>query len=172
MNNPWITIGIPTKDRPSSLTRLLASLHAQTYRNWDLIIVDDSLDNMLGSHGEFWLDAIQRDGHNVIVLDGAQINQAYGHNAVLWHPCTHGLIYRADDDIRLSRNFLYELVQFWTHHTKAGEDLGAVCGLFGRPKGGMIGVATKEDQCNETGRSALGQETDGTARLDRDGGSA
>lgn len=130
MKDPRITVGIPSKDRPNSLTRLLASLHAQTYPSWDLIVVDDSLDSMLSSHGEFWLDAIERSGHGVVVLNGAQINQAYGHNAVLWHPSAHEFIYRADDDIRLSRNFLYELVQFWTDREKAGEDIGAVGGLF------------------------------------------
>ena len=37
-----ITIGIPTKDRYECLAMLLWSLNEQTYKNWDLLIIDDS----------------------------------------------------------------------------------------------------------------------------------
>ena len=42
INNPKVTVIIPTKDRYSQLAQLLAALWRQTYTNFYVIIVDDS----------------------------------------------------------------------------------------------------------------------------------
>jgi glycosyltransferase involved in cell wall biosynthesis len=42
MSNPKITIVLPTHNRPVLLSEALASIGAQTYQNWEAIIVDDA----------------------------------------------------------------------------------------------------------------------------------
>jgi glycosyltransferase involved in cell wall biosynthesis len=113
------------------LRRLLASLIAQTYQEWDLIIVDDSLHDMLDEIGKGWLTAIERD-HRVIVQEGARINQAYSHNYVLWHPDARSRILRVDDDMVLDPLYIETLVQTWTDLKKqdASIQIGALSGTI------------------------------------------
>lgn len=40
--SPSITVVLPTHDRPRLLAEAIASFRAQTYGNWDLIVVDDA----------------------------------------------------------------------------------------------------------------------------------
>lgn len=126
---PPVTIGVPTKDRTEELSRLLAALHAQTYTNWDLVIVNDSVGDMLTSEGEFWLNTIAKQ-HKVTIQQGAQINQCYSHNHVLWHPDTHDLILRMDDDLAPSRDFIEQLVVAWQYLSAKGRKVGGVGGLY------------------------------------------
>jgi GT2 family glycosyltransferase len=123
-----VTIGVPTRDRPRALSRLLASLHAQTYKEWDLAIVDDSTGDMLDVAGEMMLDAIECNGHKVWVTKGVRINQAYSHNHVLWMDQPNEFIMRADDDMILFPDYLEILVTRYKHLESEGHSVGAVSG--------------------------------------------
>jgi glycosyltransferase involved in cell wall biosynthesis len=41
MTNPIISIVIPTYNRAYCLTQCIDSIYAQTFKNWELIVVDD-----------------------------------------------------------------------------------------------------------------------------------
>lgn len=124
-----VTIGIPTRDRPKSLGRLLASIHAQTFKDWDLTIVDDSSGDMLDENGEMWLEIIRRS-HVARVIPGVRINQTYAHNCVLWHSQSAPLILRLDDDINLRPDFLERLFAAWAELQKQGINVGGLGGVY------------------------------------------
>ena len=42
--SPSVTVVLPTHDRPRLLAEAIASVRAQTWENWDLIVVDDASD--------------------------------------------------------------------------------------------------------------------------------
>src|SRR5580765_5393661 len=44
-SNPLVTVVIPTYNRLALVQQAIASVIAQTYRNWELIIVDDGSDD-------------------------------------------------------------------------------------------------------------------------------
>jgi len=125
-----ITVGIPSRDRPHALARLLASLHAQTFKHFDVIIVNDSSGPLLDKAGELMLEALMVDGHKVEILEGVRINQAYAHNAVLWHPEAHEWILRIDDDMILQPDYIEMLVQGIEHLKDLKHDVGAVSGTI------------------------------------------
>lgn len=131
VDGPRVTIGVPTRNRPASLGRLLAALHAQTYRAWDLVIVNDGPeDGFVDELGQFWLDAIVNDGHGFELIPGARINQTYAHNTVLWREDENELVLRIDDDIFPHQDFLEILVQSWTDLESDGHRVGALGGVY------------------------------------------
>jgi glycosyltransferase involved in cell wall biosynthesis len=125
-----ITIGIPTRDRPRSLERLLAALHMQSYQHWDLVIVNDSAEDMLYAEGQFWLQSIADNGHAVDIVPGVRINQTYAHNHVLWRADAHPLILRMDDDLFPQADFIEVLVQIWTGLVEDGVDVAGLGGVY------------------------------------------
>lgn len=130
MKSKRLTIGVPTRDRPKSLGRLLASLSAQTFQDFDLVIVDDSRGDMLDRAGELWLEALERGDRRVEIVEGVRINQTYAHNAVLWSRDANELIFRMDDDVSLQPDFLEKLVQTWTELEAKGHNIGAMGGVY------------------------------------------
>ena len=125
-----ITVGIPTRDRPQALARLLASLSSQTYLDFDLMIVNDSSGPMLDKAGEMMLDAIRSSGHKVSVVEGVRINQAYSHNHVLWSMESHDWILRVDDDMILSPDYIERLVDGYNAMSGGTVELGAFSGTI------------------------------------------
>lgn len=155
MEDLKLTIGIPTKDRPVELARLLAALHAQTFQNWDLVIVDDSVESMLDAAGEFWLEALKH-GHRIKIVEGVMINQCYSHNRVLWSPNTERLILRMDDDHIPNRDFIEQLVRAWHELAQAGEPMGAVAGIYfddRQPRAKIPPIPTELHYSTQVGRS-------------------
>ena len=125
-----VTIGIPTKNRQASLSRLLASLHGQSFRDWDLVIINDGVGEAVDKVGSWWLDKLVESDRPVRIIRGARINQAYSHNWVLWSRASEDLILRLDDDVVLSPDYLKILVQNWTRLVGQGVNVGAISGIF------------------------------------------
>lgn len=125
-----ITIGIPTKSRQKSLARLLASLHGQSFRDFDLVIINDGVSDAVDKVGLWWLEKLVAEGRSVRVIHGARINQAYSHNWVLWSRASNDLILRLDDDVVLSQDYIKILVQNWTALEESGVNVGALSGIF------------------------------------------
>src|SRR5690348_7271137 len=54
---PYITIVVPTRNRSSLLTRLLASLSDLAYSEWEVIVVDDGSVDTTASTAKHFRDA-------------------------------------------------------------------------------------------------------------------
>lgn len=61
---PQVTVVLPTRDRAPFLKRAIQGVFAQTFRDWELVIVDDASTNdtvdVVGSFGDPRLRVIQR----------------------------------------------------------------------------------------------------------------
>jgi glycosyltransferase involved in cell wall biosynthesis len=105
-----VLIGVPTKDRTPYLKKLIASLRGQTFKDWDLMIVDDSCIENPNRDGELLatLDQLYVEGHLWHLIRGAGQNQAVAHNRVLACALEQGyrLVMRLDDDITLESSHL------------------------------------------------------------------
>lgn len=97
---PRVMVGIPTKDRYDQLAMLLWGLLQQTYKDFDLIIVDDSEDRKDIRELPVFkhiLNRLQNEGHKWEVIFGQKKGPHYCHQMVL-EKTTNPLVYRIDDD--------------------------------------------------------------------------
>lgn len=126
-----VEVGIITCDRWEHLSALLSSLIYQTYENWDLTIVDDSLERKDLRYdpcfsGLFKL--IEEKGHSWRVLFGPHKGSHFCHQIVL-ESSRHPLTFRLDDDHLLEPPFLKRLVDPFED-----ENVGATGGIGLLPK--------------------------------------
>ena len=124
-----LTVSIPTRDRPLALARLLASLHAQVFQEFDVVIVNDSSGPMLLGPGEVMLEGIKQH-HSVTIVEGVRINQAYSHNHTLWSRDSSEWILRVDDDMVLGPYYIGRLVRAVRDLRINGHNVGAVSGTI------------------------------------------
>lgn len=76
--SPLVSVILPVHNREGSVARALASVHAQTYRHWELIVVDDgSTDDTRG--------AVGRSGVPVTLLTQARAGAYAARNLGLRH---------------------------------------------------------------------------------------
>jgi glycosyltransferase involved in cell wall biosynthesis/SAM-dependent methyltransferase len=105
-----VLVGIPTKDRPESLRMLLESLVGQTFKDFDVAIVDDSRFADLPNDGKLneVLADLYRGGHSWFAFRGPAQNQAVAHNNIMKFAVERGykLVFRVDDDIVLKADHL------------------------------------------------------------------
>jgi hypothetical protein len=104
-----IAVAIPTKNRPSYLVALLASLVHQTFGNW-LLVVNDQSDVPIEEHAAVCdlLTLIKSLGHSVrtIRTDTGWDRHQRAMEAV---PPDVELIVRVDDDVMLTPRFLADI---------------------------------------------------------------
>ncbi len=109
-NDSRILIDIPTKDRAYSLARLLFTIKNQTFKNFDIIIGDDTTKGFIFDSQEFMheMQDLEKMGVRFNIAPGHGRNQAFAHNRALQHAITNGypLVFRVDDDIALDPNHL------------------------------------------------------------------
>ena len=110
-------IHISSKDRAGEVGFLLTSLMAQTYKDWDLVILDDgSKDPLQGFYFiQYLVNRIKYEGHDVNVLRN---NEASGvsmarQKLVDWHLANSKCEYilRLDDDIILQPDYIEQLAK-------------------------------------------------------------
>lgn len=101
-----LLVGIPTKDRRVSLTRLMKSLKEQTTDRFDIMIVDDSRYDHINEDPDLLkeIDELSKRGIGTWMIRGKEINQAVAHSQIMDHAVTKGykLVYRVDDDLTLN----------------------------------------------------------------------
>jgi GT2 family glycosyltransferase len=130
-----VEISICTKDRASELYALLVSLRTQTYREWDLVIVDSSQPYPLVNAYKFIGDIITRiktEGHAVkYIVDVPPMGVCKARNRAVKEGFGHQIIVRIDDDSVLEPDYIARLIKLMEP-----EDVGAVGGcvpVFGAP---------------------------------------
>ena len=130
-----VLVEIPTKDRLDYLEKLLKSLEAQTFMDWDLLVIDDSkVDNLPAHKGiENIVNKLHSVGHSWFFVRGVGQNQAAAHNRALDYAIAHGykLVFRVDDDITLEPDFLGKLFEEFVKDQEC--KYAAVGGIFLNP---------------------------------------
>src|SRR6185295_5433970 len=104
-----IAVAIPTKNRPTYLSALLASLVAQSFQNWELII-NDSSDPPVQEQGAIrdLLTLITSLGHPVQIIRSETGWDRHQHPMEAAPPEIE-LIVRVDDDVLLTPRFLEDV---------------------------------------------------------------
>lgn len=112
MDNPRITVGIPTKDRGIELAMLLQSLTAQTYPHFDVLINDDGLSGIINNNSTIQglIKMLRQTGHDVTVMKGETKGPHFGGQAILENS-KNEFILRIDDDVALEPEALEELIK-------------------------------------------------------------
>jgi len=132
-----IEIIVPTKNRYANLALLIWSLIDQTYKNWDLTIVDDS--ELPYGYGDKsnrrdirelsyilpMLKKMDLDGNQWRVEFGDRKGPHYCHQLGL-EQSRNPYIYRVDDDCILDREALETLVTAWKGQTSKVGAIGPV----------------------------------------------
>lgn len=130
-----ILIGIPSKDRAKSLSRLLDSLRNQTVSNFDVVIVDDSVKENYLYEAELnaAINKLFDKGIYVLRQRGQGINQVAAHNDVIQQAMERGykLVYRLDDDIVLEPDNIERIFNEFLKDEKC--EYSAMGGVFLNP---------------------------------------
>jgi GT2 family glycosyltransferase len=126
-----VCLAIPTKNRPDYLAVLLASIVAQSYRHWSLVINDDS-DSPVEDVPVIrdLLDGIRARGHWTSVVRGASGSRR--HQVALEAVPSHiEFVVRVDDDVFLHPDYLEHVLR--PFRIFADVPLAAVGGTLPQP---------------------------------------
>lgn len=128
MKNPRVEIVIPTKNRYEFLALILQSLVSQTYKEWDLLIIDDSDKpydiNNLPFISPF-LRWMEQNRHDWRLLFGRKAGPHKCHQLSL-EQARNNYILRIDDDCIIGDTYVEELV----NSMQSNEHCGAVGGII------------------------------------------
>jgi len=110
--NKRVTVGIPTKDRPVELSLLLNSLLDQTYKDFDVIIVNDCHTNLFNENTTVraLINLLMQAKHGVEVIEGDRKGPHYGGQRILENS-KNDIILRLDDDVALRPTFIENLIK-------------------------------------------------------------
>lgn len=124
-NKPRIEIEIPTCERMEYLLALLHALRFQTYRNWDLTIIDDNLDERMPRDFSIveTLKLIEKEGHRWKMWRGPRQGPPISHNRVLYGTEHEWILIIGDDNIP-EPTYIEELV-----NALQGDNIAAVGGI-------------------------------------------
>jgi len=109
-----VSIHICTKDRHTELALLLQSLRTQYFKNWDLVILDESQTSILNNNFlPHLLNIIKMEGHHVnIIKNELSLGVCNARNKLIeedyFDDCNLKL--RVDDDVILEQDYIYKLL--------------------------------------------------------------
>ena len=154
--SPTVTIVVRTRNRPAMLRRALASINSQTYRNFEVVVVNDAGDETEVRSVIDPLDAAFKKAITIVtneVSNGREAALESGFNA---SRCPYYAIH--DDDDSWHPDFLAKTVAYLDEHPEAG------------------GVATRcqivrervraDGTCIEIDREALSTDNHGLSLVD------
>ena len=127
---PTISAVICTRDRPKDLAELLYTLLDQTYLPLEVIVVDDSLSNLIQELVESFQSEFHKNGLRYAKARDDGLPAARNLGVELSSGDT---ILFLDDDTLLESNLLHTFAIFWYHHPNAVGIQPQVHGLFARP---------------------------------------
>lgn len=130
MPNPRVTVGIPWKDRGIEISILLIGLMHQTYQDFDIIIINDCVSDLLSNSTIQGIINVLRDqGHKVDIITGPRKGPQYGGQLILENSKTD-FILRIDDDIVPEPDLIEELIKIIT----SDSNIGAVGPIYLNPQ--------------------------------------
>lgn len=113
VKTPKIEICIPTRNRYENLSILLYSIANQTYKNFSILIVDDSDQQFNLTQIPFinpTLNFLTNNDNNWRVVFGSKKGPHYSHKLIL-EEAKSNYIFRVDDDVTLDPTCLERLVE-------------------------------------------------------------
>lgn len=143
-----VTVIVPTKDRPKTLHGFLCSMAAQTYKDWELVIIDDSEDpewhrNQGADPTRLLFEVLAGMGHRVRVVRGGGLGIPAAYDLGL-QMCETPLALRQEDDQVLESDYLeilvneYDRISTKVPQALLGRGVGAIAGLDLNPRGRMF----------------------------------
>ena len=143
MKNPKIDIVIPTKNRYEFLALVLQSLTNQTYKEWELLIVDDSDKPFDINNLPFispFLRWMEHNKHEWRVMFGKKAGPHKAHQLSL-EQSKNNYILRIDDDCIINESYIEELVK----SILSKEHCGAVGGVILDPSQPIVSQIMPKD---------------------------
>ena len=128
------SIHIVTRDRPESLALLLTSLIFQTYKNWDMVILDNSRNTKINNYYliRTIINRLQLEGHRFHVIENNDEHRdigKYRNQVIEADPFKNNIGIRIDDDSICEPNYIEILMNGFTDN-KIGIVGGIVPYLF------------------------------------------
>ena len=122
-----VEIEIPTCDRHGYLSALLANIRYQTYKNWDITIIDDGIDESIIHNEQIinTLKSFEADGHRWRLLRGTRQGPPIAHQKVLDNT-EHEFVLIIGDDCLIPPNYLEKLYSNISKNKKIGA-VGGIC---------------------------------------------
>lgn len=130
-NNPRVSIVMPTYRRPHTIFRTVDSVLAQTYSNWELIIVDNAGD------AQYYFD----DSRIRLYHDAGMTSASYARNQGVRH-ATGDLICFFDDDDDMFPTYLERFVRIFRENPSANM---VRCGMV--VTGGKVNFSYATPEC-------------------------
>jgi hypothetical protein len=129
--HPLITVIVPTADETRSgyLRSAIDSVVAQTYRNWELIVVDDSVDGVLKHLPDWWPDDAR-----ITVITSASSDSGVARNRGL-AAANGAVVAYLDDDCRFFVWWLHALAYAFSADRALAVVHGVLESLPGRRRG-------------------------------------
>jgi len=123
-----VSVHIATRDRATELAQLLTTLRMQTFKDWDLVIVDGSKPSPL-ENTKFVKDCLNRlscEGHGIqYITEDVPLGVCQARNRALFEDKWEvDKIVRIDDDSILEPDYLQRL-----HDLSRGNNIGGVGGV-------------------------------------------
>jgi len=167
-----ITCQIATRNRCGELYGMLASLHQQDFKDWDLIILDESETPSINY--KYVYDLITRmkhEGHGVKFLSN-QLRKGISNarNLALKEDNWNEWAVRIDDDSIIDKNYLSKLVAVAEDKLKKGIKVGAVGGVVPPLGAPQIYRNSKKIKVFNEIKFIESSENSITVQIDDDGG--
>jgi len=132
-----VSVHITSKDRSSELLACLHSLRNQTYKEWDLVLLDDQYGAPIHANHKFLHDVLNRirqEGHGVHLLrNDISMGVCRARQKLvdedLWKE--NAYILRCDDDQILDKEYISDLIAVMERNPKCGITSGVTPNYVG-----------------------------------------
>lgn len=107
-----LTFAVPTRNRTDALLMCLMGIESQTYKDWDLIIVDDNEDNLISQCApiDSIIENMRKNGHLVKIIPVGKKESIFPVHNIALRATETELIMKLDDDLVLDPNFVEPLI--------------------------------------------------------------
>lgn len=107
-----LTFAVPTRNRTDALLMCLMGIENQTYKDWDIVIVDDNEDNLISQCAAITsiIEDMLKNGHLVKIIPVGEKKTIFPVHNIALRAAETELIMKLDDDLVLDPNFVEPLI--------------------------------------------------------------